>query len=459
MEDFEALVSEVPNYERYMSVGELDSKFDKIPDRSPGASLIPLGKTKGGRSLRALKIGKGRHNALIYAFPNPEEPLGGLVIDSLISLLVKHNASVGLDYTWYFIACIDPDGASLTDGFVKGPLTTDTFVRNYYRTPVFDTGEENFPYRYGSMLDLNKPTPETLALMKLMSGRRFDFISSLHVMKFGGITYQVAEPCPVLYPRLQRCAKMNGIFMRKRPGDMLAEGVQLAGYFTPATNYVRAHALGDSPTQEVTGAYVYEFARLLNPRMFMMVPECCMWFDPRCADDSPSGVTLKESLGNASKSAAPASKLLVDTYKTVKPLLSEASPFAGMVGDVVDAIVNPKANILDPDPVLTTKDLESKIPVSKKISIEGRADLYRMFNLGAALRMVEHQVEKGGNKPQLSKARGALEEAISGYNDYLKADYKMIHHPLKNLVSMNMGSLLFAAEYAAERNTPPYLWH
>jgi len=119
---------------------------------------------------------------------------------------------------------------------------------NYYRTPVPATGEENFPYRYGD-LDLNNPTAETIALMKIINGKPFDFISSLHNMAFGfGITFQVSEPCPLLCAPFQELAKASGIFLRKRVGFMLALGVQFGRHLTPVSNYIRFRAGGKVTT-------------------------------------------------------------------------------------------------------------------------------------------------------------------------------------------------------------------
>jgi hypothetical protein len=289
------MLSEIPECKSYLSREQLDESSEILAKRhSDKARLLRIGKTKNGNDIQALKIGRGKHNALIYGFPNPEEPVGGLLLEYLSSALVRFDELEQLDYTWYIIKCVDPDGASLTQDYLKGPYTPYNFSLNYYRTPDFATGELAFPYRYGNLLDANRPTAETKALMHLIDGRSFDFLSSLHNMKFGGMTYEVSEPCPLLYVPLQAAAKENGIYLRKRAGLMFAPGVQFAKYMTPATNYVEMKVAGKSPLQEVYGGYVLEYVRLTNPHAFMMIPECCTWYDPRCLDDNPSTSTLHE---------------------------------------------------------------------------------------------------------------------------------------------------------------------
>jgi hypothetical protein len=458
--DFSEIIDKVPNYEHYMTVEELDRSSETLAKEfSEDVKLLKLGKTKGGHELTALQIGNGTHNALIHAFPNPEEPLGGLVLNYLSEALAENRQLLSeLDYTWYIIKCIDPDGARWNEEYLKGPYTPLNFSLNYYRTPVFDTGEENFPYRYAGILDLNKPTPETLALMKVMTGKSFDFISSLHNMKVGGISYQVPEPCPEIYAPLQQIAKANGIFLRKRVGFMLAPGFQLAGYLTPATNYITLRAQGRSPLQEITGAYIFEYARMMNPYVFMMVPECCTWYDLRCYDDSPAGSKLRATWDYVSHSSRESTKLLVDTFKEVRSSITDRSVFYVMLEDIVEELTNPKIPVIDPDPVLTDKELDRETTVAQKTATEARIDVYRMFNIGAEIRMIDQQLRSSGSDTKLVSARDKLRSKIEEFNDVVKRRYDLRHFPLRNLVTMNTGSLLYSADYAKTRSPNAKVW-
>ena len=186
MKDFEEVIDRIPEYEEYLTVDELRRNSRILLDDHPGrAELLELGKSRNGEAIEGLKIGEGKYNALVYGFPNPEEPFGGLIIDFLSRELVENDElKRDLDYTWYLIKCIDPDGARQNEGFQKGPFTPLNFTLNYFRTPHRLTGEMAFPYRMGS-IDFNQPTPETRALMGLMDVVSFDFISSLHMMKWG----------------------------------------------------------------------------------------------------------------------------------------------------------------------------------------------------------------------------------------------------------------------------------
>jgi len=454
------LIAKVPNFSNYLSYEELEDNSRTLSHDYPSiVKLIEAGRSRNGKPITALKIGSGSHNILLYGFPNPEEPLGGLVIEYLSNLLASNEKFLSdMDCTWLLIKCIDPDGAKLTEGYLKGPLTPYHFSKNFYRTPNFLTGELNFPFRFGDVLNLNSPTPETTALMSIMDGVAFDFISSLHVMKFGEMTFEVSRPCPEIYSQIQRTAKENGIPLRKRIGDIVAPGIQLAYYMTPATNYVKMKMRSAQNLQKVTGGFSFEYARMVNPNIFMMIPECTTWFDPRCYDDSPSGSKLAETVDYVMRAFADSKKLVGESFEKARQYPESDSPFVIFLSEIVEEIQNPKIGVIDPDPVIMKEELDTETTVSQKISTECRADIYRMFNVGASIRMIDHQTSRYGGNPQLSAIREELQSALDDYDKQLKTKYEVRHYPLRNLVAMNLSSLLVAIEYSKKTSVRPQLY-
>ena len=457
MIDFSSLLNEVPECKEYLKVDELNTNSNKLAEENPDiVKILELGKSTCNEPIKCLKIGKGKYNALIYGFPNPEEPVGGLMLDHFSNLLANNRSMLEqLDYTWYLIKCIDPDGARLNEGFLKGPFNPLHFSKNYYRTPGSFTGEMNFPYKYGE-LNIGNPTSETKALMKLIDQTRFDFISSLHNMKFDGMTYQVSEPCPNLYPSLWQIAKEYNIMLRKRPGRMLAPGVQLnaslpdvlAGYFTPIQNYIRSKAAGKGPLREPRGAFVFEYTLLTNPDVFMMIPECCIWYDPRLFDDGPSKKTLNEVLDYTQNVGSETNKFLFSLYEKSLPLLKDSSPFLEMLRQLFGRERERSINYGDPSVEFNQKQLKSLTTLATEIATEGRADIYRMFNLGAMIRMFDYQLSQHNNKKtELESYRNEANEKLEEWNNIVEKKYERKTVPLKNLICMNMGSILYSAEY------------
>jgi len=81
-----------------------------------------------------------------------------------------------------------------------------------------------------------------------------------------------------------------------------------------------------------------------------------------------------------------------------------------------------------------------------------------MFNVGASIRMIDHQTSRYGGNPQLLAIREELQSALDDYDKQLKTKYEVRHYPLRNLVAMNLSSLLVAIEYSKKTSVRPQLY-
>jgi hypothetical protein len=445
------ILDKIPDWNKYYTVDELHETSAKLVNDYPEVvEMIELGKSTNGESIECLKIGEGELNALIHGFPNCEEPFGGNLLDYFSRALAEHGEfRERMDYTWYLIKCSDPDGARRNEAFQKGPHTPLNFALNYYRTPKKLTPESCFPYRYGP-LDLNRAVPETKALMTLLDRTPFHFISSLHMMKWGGITYEVPEPCPELYPPLLDMARKFNIFPRKRLGTTIAPGIQLADYLTPARGWVEQWAKGNKNIEPIKGCHIYEYGLLRNPKLFAMIPECCIWYDPRMWNDQPSDSTVGDALKNAKKTSDEHNRYLLKIWLESKPLLKEQTPFKVMMDEWMEPIENKYTNVTDPPFTFDTKTRSRKATVAEKVGIEGREDLYRMFYTGGMIRALAAERVEGGSEKLvgiIENVQGKLEE----YDRYLHGKYKVLAHPIRNLVGMSLGSLIHSAIYVKSK--------
>ena len=322
MVDFSEILDDVPKWDSYYTIDEVNAETRRLAEEHRDIiELIELGHSAQGELILCLKMGKGRYNALIHGYPNCEEPYGGNLLTYLCRALANHgDVMEELDYTWYLIPCSDPDGARLNDGYHRGDNTPLNFTLNYYRTPVSKTPESCFPIRFGP-LNHDSPVPETRALMKLMDRTELHFVSSLHMMKWGGITFEVPEPCPELYAPLLKLTKDFRVFPRKRLGTTIAPGFQLAAYLTPARGYIRERAKGNTSVEPIRGCYVLEYGQVLNPRLFMMVPECCIWHDERMWNDSLSGSTVGDLVKYEDERQAEVNAFMVNAWRETEPRL------------------------------------------------------------------------------------------------------------------------------------------
>lgn len=451
MLDFSDVLENVPDFQRYMTVDELHKRNQEMVNEYPDkVELLNLGKSTNGEVIECLKIGKGRYNALIHGFPNCEEPFGGNLLDYFAEALLQDDQlRKNLDYTWYLIKCSDPDGARLNKGFQMGPHTPMNFTLNYYRTPNTLTAESCFPFRFGP-LDLNDPVPETKALMKIMDNEPMTFISSMHMMKWGGITYEVPEPCPEIYPDLWSSAKQFDVFPRKRLGTTYAPGIQYAAYLSPARGWIKRWISGNRNIEPIRGCYIYEYGQKLNPDLFMMVPECCIWYDPRMWNDEPTDTTLGEALLYGKRQMDEANNFMLRIWNEALPHLETESPFKVMMDEWMEPIIKKYTNVTDPPFSFNDQVKNKEATVAEKIGVEGHDDLYRMFYLGGLIRTFDAELEAGG-----SEALHGLREEVMGklkeYNNYLHDHYTVRAHPIRNLVGMSLGSILHSAIFAKEK--------
>ena len=72
--------------------------------------LFDYGRSRRGESLLALRLGDGSARVLAYAFPQPDEPLGGLALLHLTRRLLQ-DAGWRRTATWTLVPGVDPDGA------------------------------------------------------------------------------------------------------------------------------------------------------------------------------------------------------------------------------------------------------------------------------------------------------------------------------------------------------------
>jgi hypothetical protein len=452
MFDLSDFLRDIPNWTRYYTVDELHVKAAELADTYPDeVTLMNLGKSTNGETIDCLKVGDCRYNALVHGFPNSEEPIGGVLLDYLARRLAEDDeVREELDYTWYLIGCSDPDGARLCEDFQVGPQTPINFSLNYYRTPTNLTPEWCFPFRFGP-LDLDNPVPETQALMSLMDRKDFHFVSSLHQMKWGGITYQVPHACPELYGSLWESARRFNIFPRKRPGTTLAPGVSKADYLTPARGYLRQWAEGNNNIEPIKGCYIYEYGQMRNPHMFMMIPESTFWYDPRMWDDTPTEDPVGHSLQFAQRVMADVQGTMLRVWKEALPHLRTESPFKGMIEGRMEPLIYKQTNVSNPMPTFDKRVHSRKSTVAEKYAIEGREVSYRMTHLGGLLRMLDAELEQGSNEV-VERLRAEVYEKLVSYDRNLHENYKVTLNPIKNNVGMSITALLHSALYARGRH-------
>lgn len=187
------ILDQIPEYKEFMTVAELDASSRKLARDFEDVVLKEIGKSREGRIIYCLKIGEGEKNALFYAFPHPNEPIGSISLEFLSCFLAKNpEFTKETGYTWYLIKAIDIDGAILNEGWFKGNFNPLKYAKNFYRPAPFEQVDWTFPVKY-KKLQFNSPLPETRALMELMNNIKPTFTYSFHNSSFGGVYFYISR--------------------------------------------------------------------------------------------------------------------------------------------------------------------------------------------------------------------------------------------------------------------------
>ncbi|MFX1502748.1 MAG: M14 family zinc carboxypeptidase [Promethearchaeota archaeon] len=191
--DLKEILNQIPDYKEFLTIAELDASSIRLADQFELVDLKEIGKSREGRTIYCLKIGKGKENTLLFAFPHPNEPIGSMTLEFLSQFLAENpEFTKETGYTWYLIKAIDIDSAILNEGWFKGEFSPIKYAKNFYRPAGHEQIEWSFPIKY-KKLTFDNPPPETQALMSLILEIKPKFMNSLHNSGFGGVYFYVTS--------------------------------------------------------------------------------------------------------------------------------------------------------------------------------------------------------------------------------------------------------------------------
>ncbi len=102
-DDLLRILDDVPDYKTFLTVDELKESTRQLVRKHPDiVELLPIGESRLGDPIEAIKIGHGPKNALLFAMPHPNEPIGSMLLEFLSLRLVEDEGlRESLGYTWY----------------------------------------------------------------------------------------------------------------------------------------------------------------------------------------------------------------------------------------------------------------------------------------------------------------------------------------------------------------------
>jgi hypothetical protein len=332
---------------RFPTVDEMASWAAELPERFPGRVTVrDVGNSRNGDAIQLVSIvpavsgsaSAPLGRALITGQPHPNEPIGMATIMAMCEALLSNGEALeATGVEWHFVPDADPDGTRLNEGWFDGPWTREHYARNFYR-PAGDLQVEwTFPFSSGDFA-IDKPMPETIALMAAIDFVQPTVGASLHNGEMGGAYFYASEGAPdAYYQRLGELCLEHSVPLHLGDPEAPFSAVLAPAVFSiPATQqiYDYVSAAGGDPADVISGGSSIEYMMRHNA-VFGVVVELPYWRDDRSADTSPdpSGKTLREVvLAGLDLEEAMVSRLQA-LYEQASPL--EPSPFQEAINSFV----------------------------------------------------------------------------------------------------------------------------
>jgi hypothetical protein len=453
--ELEEILSQIPNYKEFMTVAELDDSSKNLAKKSKHVELKEIGKSKEGRTINCLKIGDGKENALLFAFPHPNEPIGSMSLEFLSHFLAENpEFTQNTGYTWYLIKAIDADGAVLNEGWFKGEFSPLKYAKNYYRPAPYEQIEWSFPINY-KKINFETPTPETQALINLIQTLKPKFMYSLHNSGFGGVYFYISYAIANLFEDLVNFVKKEQLPLHlgepeapyiKKLHDAIFQmfGVQ------EQYDYLEAKGI-ENPTEFIkngTSSYDY-LKKVAGQESFTLVCEMPYFYNRSIADTSKTEFERRdlriESLEYKKEIFIRAKKI----FRHIKRYCNKTSRFYTAVAEYIK-LTRPSLE-LEINVTKTSPEYDGKATVSQAFDLNVASRYYGLLIISMIVRLCEEAISLHPEKEvEITEIKKDFENWIEQKIENLLIDIKFEVIPIQKLVRVQIGSVFITLENLAK---------
>ncbi|MEV6136784.1 M14 family zinc carboxypeptidase [Nocardia sp. NPDC051990] len=427
----------IPYQHRFPAPDEVSERLDAVAGRHP--SLVRrrrVGTSRQGKPIDLVSIGSGPRDALVFAGPHPNEPVGFLTVPYLAELLCADDGlRERLGYTWHLMGCVDPDGAQLNEGWYAGPLTRRHYARQHYRPPFNEQVEWAFPLPGGSDAVL----PETRALMHVIDTVRPELMCSLHNAEFGGVYYYLSNERPRIADALAELSARTGIPLHVGDAELPGTRPIRPGVFV-IPSLESAHQAMTEEADGSMGASSVHYAG--RHGTFSLIIEVPIWTNPHSADNTTSDQRRAEVLTATAGMLQEISPRIGEAIDpALETMTTAGSFFARSLADLrrnapaLAAALRHQARHAG-DAVAT---------VAERFAARQTAHTLRLRACGIALRLLDEQASCNNRTATLQDARRALDDLFTAWADEADAEAASTPVPLHRLLGAQLGAILTAA--------------
>lgn len=447
--DIRSYMSAVPEMDRFLGVDELNAGFARLAGEYPDLTRYErVGSSQLGEPIHMLSIGSGSKHALLFACPHPNEPIGAMLLHHFAQVLCTDEALRNrFDYTWNLIACVDPDGTRLNEGWFNGPFTVGNYARNFYRPAGHKQVEWTFPTSYKNNY-FDRSLPETQMLMRVIDRLQPVLMGSLHNAGFGGVYYYITRDEPDLYPVFHELPGWEEL-----PLQLGEPEVPWATEYAPAIfpmistaeTYDYMEANGADVSEWSHGGSSAEYSERYNT--FGIVIEMAYFDDPRVNDQTVTGTSRREAILASLDLRDEGNATLTKHFEAVQKELRTQSSFQSAVEFFIQS--GRESRVAERTWAESDPSTARPATVAELFSSDQEVRFYRLLSLGMLVRMLEGEVAVGNGTP---KIRTHLKEAKATFERWvaeLERDTDVRPVPIRKLVAVQLGAILAAAEHLA----------
>lgn len=450
--DIQGILSQVPDYQSFFTMEEMDESSKRLAQEYPDlVELRLLGHSRKNHPIYCLKIGSGSKTALAFASPHPNEPIGSTMLEFLTRKLAEDKAFRDeLDYTWYCIKSVDPDGTKLNEGWFKGPYNIYNYAKDFFRPAGFEQTEWTFPISYKTY-KFDKPIPETKILMDLMDEIKPDFVYSLHNAGFGGVYWYLSEDLKGAYDELYDLVDQLALPLRLGEPETpyakpFAKAVYKQSSVKDSYDYTAEFRKIDPATVMTSGGGSYDYVQSLGKPCFTLVCEAPYFFNPAIADLSNSNVMRSDAVVQGCDIAKEIHSFLWEQFTKIRHLITEGNNLATAVGNIVDH--SGSSDETKRIWAATSPECQRLATKAEEFTNIYSTRFYNLLGIGMLARSAKQELQKasyqtGGDKALLESVAAAADAMLKTQCDLLEhsLDYQVV--PICKLITIQLASALY----------------
>lgn len=447
----------LPDFAGYPRLDELLTQIDEIARAFPDLmSADRIGTSRLGEPITMYTLAlngaddpqplhETSKHCLVVGGVHPNEPIGSHTITRLmLDLLNDDSLRERLGTVWHFVACIDPDGMRLNEGWFDNPSDGETYFRHFYRPPGNEQVEWTFPINYKSKY-FDAMLPETQALQRVIDEIRPDFYVPLHNSESGGAYFYVSEPIGDLVPLLHRLPAEFGIPLHRGEPEAahfteLAPAIFESGTSQDVYEWREANGLDPVPTG-AAGQSSTSYAR--KHGTISLIAELPIWRTFGADDTSLSSSNYSALLREAGEALTDTGTRLTALMADVEPHLTLNSPFLRSARVFVPGMTRAGELMI----------ARSTMPENQRIATVAERPMsvvwmYRLRFGGALYRALKAEVSAGSAGVFVRQAERELEREWRGWLDQWLTDEQAQGILVRDVVGVQYGAILGLVAHA-----------